>query len=191
MRPKGPSLLSILAVFARIGGLSLGGPPTMIMLFHQILVEGRRWIDERILANALAIGQILPGPIVVDAATHIGYKLRGILGAVASTAGLLLPPFLIVLLISPLYFGLSGNPLLEGAFKGIGGAVVGLLVAASLRIGRRTIRGASGLVAALLAFLALVTRKIDPILTLLVLGLAGAVLKKATAKRKGDGRDGS
>ena len=183
-----PSLLQLFAIFARIGGLSLGGPPTMLTLIHQILVEKKRWIDEKVLASALAIGQILPGPIVVDAATHIGYKLRGILGAVASTAGLLLPPFLIVLALSPFYFGLSGNPLVRGAFKGIGGAVVGLLVAASLRIGKRTVKGPLGWAAATLAFVALATRRVDPIVTLLALGLLGALLGKFGRGRGGDAR---
>lgn len=186
---KEPPLWRIFAIFARIGGLSLGGPPTMLMLFHQILVEGKRWIDEKILANAIAIGQILPGPIVVDAATHIGYKLRGLLGAVASTAGLILPPFLIVLLISPFYFGFFESPLLQGVFKGIGGAVVGLLVAASLRIGKGTVKSPLGFAAAFLAFFALATRKLDPVVTMLSLGLLGALLAKFRGRggKKDDG----
>jgi chromate transporter len=126
--------------------------------------------------EAVMVGQIMPGPIAVDAITHIGYKLRGWPGAIVSWFAFILPSFLLMLVLTLVYMRYGGVPQFVGLFKGLGAGVVAVIAAAAWRMGRphlKDVRTGGLMLAALLALLLL---KANVVLLVLLAGLAGMAL---------------
>ncbi len=140
------------ATMLRVGATGFGGPMALISLLQQHLVERRKAVSGDEFSEGVAIGQILPGPIAVDAAIHVGYRLYGWLGAVAGAVGLVLPPFLIMLVLTPLYFHYGRVPEAQGFFAGVRPAVAAAIAAAALRLGRRGLKDRRGYAIAAIVF---------------------------------------
>ncbi|NCO35542.1 MAG: hypothetical protein AUJ92_21340 [Armatimonadetes bacterium CG2_30_59_28] len=172
-------------VFLRIGSTGFGGMAALLAMVHEQVVERRKWISDEEFAEATAIGQVLPGPIVVDAVTHIGYRLRRWTGAVVSASALILPAFLLMLALTPLYLHFGDVPRMQGVFLGIGAVVPALIAAAGWRIGRSTCTSARSIVIMVAAFVLLAFYRVDPILIVLASGLAGLVLRRGAAEESG------
>ena len=124
----------------------------LISMLQQHLVERRKAVSNDEFSEGVAIGQILPGPIAVDAAIHVGYRLHNWLGAAAGAVGLLLPSFLIMLVLTPLYFRCGRLPEAQGFFAGVRPAVAAAVTAATVRLGKRGIRDRRGYLIAVIAF---------------------------------------
>jgi len=146
------SLGGFFAVMMRVGATGFGGPMALISMLQQHLVERRKAVSAEEFSEGVAIGQVLPGPIAVDAAIHVGYRLHGWLGATAGACGLILPPFLIMLVLTPLYFHYGRVPQAQGFFAGVRPAVVAAIVAATVRLGKRGIKNRRGTFIAVLVF---------------------------------------
>jgi chromate transporter len=169
-------LLDLALVFLKVGATGFGGAMPMLALIHSEVVEKRRWVRQQDFDEAVMLGQILPGPVAVDAVTHIGHLLRGWPGAVVSIVAFILPSFLLMILLTALYLSYGSVPQMAGALKGLGTAVVALIVAAGYRLGRPALndwRAALLLVAAMLALLIL---QANVVLIVALAGLAGLAL---------------
>ena len=152
--PK-PTFQEALAVWAKIGVLSFGGPAGQIALMHRVLVEERRWIPENRFLHALNFCMLLPGPEAMQLATYVGWRLHGTLGGL--TAGLLfvLPGAIVVLGLSIAYAYFGQVPIVEAAFVGIKAAVLVIVIEALIRVARRALRGPYDVAIASSAFVAL------------------------------------
>jgi chromate transporter len=142
-------------VWLRIGLLGFGGPAGQIALMHRILVEERRWIDDARFMHALNYCMLLPGPEAQQLACYVGWLLHRSWGGVVAGALFVAPGFLVVLAFSLLYVGLHDSPWVAALFYGLKPAVIALVLAALLRIGRRALHGWLPLVVAGLAFIAI------------------------------------
>ncbi len=115
-RPK-VSLREIARAFGKIGAIGFGGGVGMLALIRQEVVEKRRWVDDKQLGVAVAMGQMLPGPFVSNYAEYIGYELRGGRGMVTAHVALMLPCLVLMLVLSLLYFRYGSMPVVaEGLF---------------------------------------------------------------------------
>jgi chromate transporter len=150
-----PSFREALAVWARIGVLSFGGPAGQIALMHRMLVDERSWISEERFLHALNFCMLLPGPEAMQLATYVGWRLHGTLGGL--TAGLLffLPGALVVLALSIAYAFYGQVPFVEAAFVGIKAAVLVIVIEALLRVAKRALRGPAHWLIAGAAFVAI------------------------------------
>ena len=145
--------LSRLALrFLRIGATGFGGPMALIALMQERLVEKDKAISPEEFSEGVAIGQILPGPIAVDCATHIGYRLHGFVGAIVTTGSLIAPPFFAMLILTPFYLTYGAVPEAAGFFLGVRAAVVAVIVAACVRMGRKGLQGVGPWLLAIGAF---------------------------------------
>ncbi|HET8538493.1 MAG TPA: chromate transporter [Anaeromyxobacter sp.] len=174
--PPGPELSSIFLCFLKLGSFAFGGVFAMLSFFDRELVQRRRWITADELAECVVIGQMTPGPPIVNTGVLVGHRLRGVPGAVAATVGQVLPGFVVVLIVGVLYAELRSAPLVQGALKGVGAAVVGLLGSVVFSIGRRVVDGARTGLLAVAAFALLAFARANPVLLLLGAGLAGWLL---------------
>jgi chromate transporter len=167
-----PVFLHILA----IGALTFGGGYAMISALQQDLVARHGWLSPAEFSNGVAAGQVTPGPLMLMVA-FLGYKLAGIWGALAATVALFAPSFLAVLLLGRSLDRLVLSPRLAAALKGVNAAVAGLLAAAALDMGRRSLTDPVlwALAAVSLAALGL-SRRQDPTWIILGAGVAGALL---------------
>lgn len=127
---------SIFWVFLVAGGISFGGG--VVAYLHEYLVRRRSWVNDEEFLTALAIGQTLPGLNSVNISVLVGDKLRGVPGATAAAAGVLLPGILAVLAAGLALQGSYEIPVVRQFLLGVAAAAVGLLTAVMLQLGRTT-----------------------------------------------------
>lgn len=120
-------LSELFLTFAKIGLFTFGGGYAMIALIENICVERKRWITHDEMMNVTVIAESTPGPIAINCATYVGYRQKGLLGAVAATVGMVLPSFCIIFLISRFLDNFLEIAWVAHAFRGIKLAV-GILI---------------------------------------------------------------
>ena len=120
-------LSDLFLTFAKIGLFTFGGGYAMIALIERSCVEGKRWISHDEMMDITVIAESTPGPIAINCATYVGYKQKGLAGAVAATVGIVLPSFCIIFLISSFLDNFFEIAWVAHAFMGIKIAV-GILI---------------------------------------------------------------
>lgn len=119
MGKKIPILWQLLLHFMKIGLFTFGGGYAMIGLISDTCVNRKHWIDDEEMMNLTVIAESTPGPIAINCATYIGYKMAGFAGAVAATVGIVLPSFCVIYVISSFLDGFLEYTLVAKAFQGI------------------------------------------------------------------------
>ena len=122
--------------FLKIGAFSFGGGYAMIPLIEREVIERHKWINRADFLDMMILAQSSPGPIALNTAVFVGYKSRGVGGALSAVAGIVLPSFVMILLIALLFADIRHNPWIEAAFKGMRPAVVALIVAPILSLSK-------------------------------------------------------
>lgn len=115
--------------FFKIGAFTIGGGYAMIPLMEKELVTRRQWIDKESFLDVLSLSQAMPGIFAVNMATNLGFRLRGVVGAMVSVVGNVLMPILIILSWAAFFFYFRENAVVEACFKGIRPAVAALIAA--------------------------------------------------------------
>ncbi len=121
-------------LFVAFTVLALQGFGGVLPIAQRELVEKRRWLTPVQFLETLSIGQVLPGPNIVNVALIIGDRFFGWRGALASLAGLLLAPLAIVMTMAALYAHFAGQPQVAGAVRGMGAVAAGLILAMALKV---------------------------------------------------------
>ena len=159
-------LSDIFLAFVKIGLIGFGGGMAIVALVERVCVKEKRWVSSEEFLHGVAFGQIL-GPFSLNVSTFTGYHLRGIAGGMAASIGFILPSFLLVSLLSWLYFTYHTLPELQAALKGTNPVVIGLIVVVAIDMGRKQIRNPVAAIMALAAFAAAVFLKLNAALILL------------------------
>ena len=126
----------LFASYLKIGFFGFGGGYAMLPLIEQELIAKRGWIEHKEFLDLLTLAQSVPGPIAVNTAVFVGYKVRGLRGAAAALLGTVTPSFVIILVIAIFFAGIRHNPLVDAAFKGMRPAVVALIIGPVLSLSR-------------------------------------------------------
>jgi chromate transporter len=129
-------LLEIFLEFLKIGLFLFGGGYGGLALLHKELVELRGWISDKEFVDILGIAESTPGPVAVNSATYVGYKLGGLPGSIVATVGVVLPPYVVILLIAAFLRPYMTTDIARVVFRGINAAVVALILYALLSVGR-------------------------------------------------------
>ncbi len=185
------SYLILFASFFRIGLFGFGGGIAMLPLIYQSVQQFGFMAPEE-FSDLLALSQVTPGPIAVNAATYVGFHFAGVPGAVCATIGVVLPAFIIMMIVSGVLDRFKANPLIRGAFEGIRPVTVGMIAAAVIFVAEgvlvkgevispRLFEGAgyydfAAIGIALAAGLMMGLLKMKPIGVMLIMAGAGALL---------------
>lgn len=113
--------------FMKIGGFTIGGGMAMVPVMESEIVIKNHWLTKEEFLDILAVSQATPGLLAVDMASHIGYKISGLKGAISASLGTILPSLVIILLIAFFFTAFKENHWVEAIFKGIRPAVVALI----------------------------------------------------------------
>lgn len=169
--------LKLFLVFAKIGVFGFGGGMAMLPMIYQGAKSfGLMSADE--FSNLVAISQVTPGPIAVNAATYVGYNCAGYTGAAAATFGVALPSFILVTLACYFISKFKDNQLMDGAFAGIRPVTAGLIGSAVIFMGQSAFAEVS-IVPCLITLGTIVLAgkfKVSPIIIVIVSGVIGALL---------------
>lgn len=172
-------LLELYFAFFRIGGLTFGGGLTMLPMLKAELVEKKHWVEEEDLLDYYAVGQCTPGIIAVNVSTFVGYKKRGILGAIFSTLGMVSPSLIIVSVIAMFLDQFMSNQAVAHALNGIKVVVCALLINTVYTMGKKTLKNITAWIVCLIAFILAMFTPVPTVLIVVLAGLFGIILFKA------------
>lgn len=176
-------LCRLFITFLKLGLFTIGGGMAMIPLLQDEVVNRKKWLSEDEMIDCLTINQGLPGVIAVNMATYIGYAKRGIIGAIVSTVGVIMPSFVTIILIVEGLSQVATNPYVNGAIAGIKAVATGLILLAAYQVGRQTIKGYIELTAAIGTFVAIGIFGVNPIYAIVLGCLGGVFIKKLTGEK--------
>ncbi len=184
-------LLELFLSFLQIGALSFGGGYAAMPLIEAQIVTAHGWLTMTEFADLVTIAEMTPGPIAVNAATFVGIRVGGIPGALAATAGCILPACILVTLIARLYLKYRKLSVLQGILGTLRPAVVALIASAGLTIlmnslwgGRTVVLSETNVVtAAIFALCLLLLRrtKLSPIAVMLLAGVINLAVSRIPA----------
>jgi chromate transporter len=163
----------------RIGCLSFGGAAGQIAMMHRLLVEEKRWIDERDFLDGLNFCTLLPGPEAQQLATFLGWRLHGASGGLVSGVLFVLPGAALILALAQAYVLGAGIPVVAGLLLGIKAAVIAIILEAVIRLARRALARNSLRLLALAAFVAMSFTTLPFPLMIVLAGVAGIALAGA------------
>ena len=127
-------LITLLLTFLKVGALTFGGGYAMIPIIQEEVTKKKKWISEMEILDIIAISESTPGPIAVNTATYVGYKVSGVIGSIIATFGLAIPSFVIIFVISYFYKDFMQWTVIQAAFKGLKVGVILLLFNAVLKL---------------------------------------------------------
>ncbi len=172
------SLSYIFFTFLKLGATAFGGYMSLVAIVQKQLVEVDKKLKEEDLLDGISLTSVLPGPVAVNTIAYVGYQLRGVPGAIAAFAGIILPSFFLVIFLSWLYFSYGNIPAVKNVFSGITPAITALIVTVAIGMTRKTIKLPAQWTICLLAalLLILVGGFAVTFLLIIVSGIAGAFL---------------
>ncbi|MFH0800807.1 MAG: chromate transporter [bacterium] len=170
-------MLNLFLVFLKLGTCVFGGGYAAIPLMKSEIVDHLGWLTNDAFLNAIAVGQVTPGPVAISA-TFIGYRVGGLGGALAATAGMFLPSFLIMLLLSAFYCRYCREQDLKSFSRVVLPVVIGLLLAVLLDLGVPAFPSLTAWAIGGAAFLLTLWGKVDYSLTVILSGFAGFMMLK-------------
>ena len=176
-------LLDLFLTFARVGGLTFGGGYAMLPMLQKEVVEKRHWATEEEIMDYYALGQCTPGIIAINVATFIGYKNRGVLGAIFSTAGMVFPSLIIITIIAAFLQNFAELPLVKNAFAGIRVVVCVLILNAVIKLGKSAVRDWPTVIVFLATFVLAAIVKVSPVILVPAAAIVGVLVKNLGVKR--------
>ena len=187
------SLWKLFATFFKIGAFTFGGGYAMISIIENECVSEKKWLTHDEMMDITVVAESTPGPIAINAATYIGYKQLGFLGALACTVAICIPSVVIIFAISLFFDAFLSLKLVEYAFRGIQVCVVYLIFRAGLKMlkqMKKTPLSVTIVVTVVLCMIAfsLLAVKFSTILYILICGCIGLVIyliKQAKHKKEG------
>ena len=170
-------LLDLFLTFARIGGLTFGGGYAMRPLLQKEVVEVKHWSTEEELMDYYAIGQCTPGIIALNTATFIGYKNKGILGAIVASLGVVFPSLVIITIISAFISNFAELTIVQDAFAGIKVCVCVLIFNAVVKLFKSSVIDIYTLFIFILILGLTIFTDLSPIIFVLIAAILGITLK--------------
>ena len=128
------NLLLLFALFMKIGLFTFGGGYAMISLIRREFIEKRKWVTAPEFTDMIAISESTPGPLAINSATYVGYKIGGFWGALCATVGVVIPSFVIIYIISLFLERFLALKAVAAAFRGIQVAVAFLILSAGIKM---------------------------------------------------------
>lgn len=162
-------------IFFKIGAFTFGGGYAMIPLIRNEVVTKKKWLDDTEFMDMLAIAQSMPGPIALNTSLFVGNKKLGFKGSLFSGLGIILPSFIVILFIALFFVHFKDNEIVIKVFKGIRPAVVALIAAPLMILGKSAGIRLNNVWIPLVSALGIWLLHISPILMIIV-ALAGGIL---------------
>lgn len=169
-------IVTLFTTFFLIGLFTFGGGYAMIPLIQKEVVTIHHWITMTEFIDVVGIAEITPGPIAINSATFIGFKMAGILGSASATLGVVLPSLIVIVLVASVFLKVEDNVYVKAAFSGMRPAVAALIASAAVNILPNSITDLPTAVIAVISFLLMRFTKVSPILLLLASGIVGMLI---------------
>lgn len=170
-------LANLFMVFFRIGAFTFGGGYAMLPMLQREVVEKYHWATEDELMDYYAIGQCTPGIIAINTATFVGYKNRGVIGAIVATLGMVAPSIIIITLIAAFLKNFADLAVVKHAFNGIRACVCVLIFNAVTKLAKKSVVDKVCLGICIAVLLLSLFTPLSPALIVVLAGAAGVLFK--------------
>ncbi|MBZ9688840.1 chromate transporter [Clostridium estertheticum] len=167
------NLIQIFLSFLKIGAFSFGGGYAMLPLIQREIVNSHNWITYKEFIDIIGISQMTPGPIAINSATFVGFKVSGILGSIAATLGVVSFSFLLVSIANHYIVKFKESYIMKAALAGMRPALIGLIVSVFLSLGKESYKDIKSVIIGFIILGLLLTNKIHPILIIIISGVLG------------------
>ena len=175
--------LSLFLTFLKIGAFTFGGGYAMLPALQREVVEKRRWATEEEVMDWYAIGQCTPGVIAVNTSTFIGYRLRGVPGAIVATAGMVFPSLVIITIIAAFIQQFAHLAVVQHAFAGIRVAVCALVLQSVWKMAKKGVVDLPTGVILVVTFAAVAFFGVSPVLMVVIATAAGILINVVRGRR--------
>ena len=177
-------MLDLFLTFAKVGVMTFGGGMAMLPILQREVVEAKHWATEEELVDYYAIGQCLPGIIMVNTMIFIGQKRRGTLGGIVAALGTVCPALIIITIIAAVLSGFAEAPVVKSAFAGIRVCVCVLIFNAVMKLWKSSVIDWKCFVVFLLVALGSLFTDITPVLFVVVSAVVGIAISCLGVKNK-------
>ena len=170
------TLARLFLAFLKVGVFGYGGGPAMIPLVQEEVVDVHAWLTPAEFTDALAMGNSLPGPIIVKMSVFIGYKVSGVAGAAAALTGVTLPGIVGMMILGLLFIKYQKHPKVQSLMRGIRPVVIAMLAGVTYRLFSSSVPNWKTAIVLGVSFLGIVYFNIHPLVFIVVGGIAGLLL---------------
>jgi chromate transporter len=168
-------IIKVFLVFLKIGAFSFGGGYAMLPLIEREIVTNHHWIDLNLFKDIIGISQMTPGPIAINSATFVGFKVGGILGSAAGTIGVITMSFILVSIANHFLIKFKESKIMKAALVGMRPALIGLIFSVFIKLGKDAYIDVKSIVIGLIIGGLLFTKKFHPILIIVFSAVLGLV----------------
>jgi chromate transporter len=169
-------IFRLFLTFFKIGAFSFGGGYAMLTMIQEEVVQINQWLELDEFVDIVAVAEMTPGPIAINCATFLGYKVGGFWGAVLGTFGVILPSFIVVMILSTVFLKFQKSKYVQNAFKGIRPASIGLIAVAAYTFRAKAVVDVKTLIIAVLVFVLSYFKKVNPMYLILISGALGILM---------------
>ena len=184
---KKTSLWSLFMTFAKVGVMTFGGGYAMLPILEREVVTNHGWSTSEQMLDYYAIGQCTPGVIAVNVSTFVGYKTRGIMGAIVATLGIVFPSLVIITALASVLKMFQDNVYVSKAFAGIRVAVCALMASAVIKLAKKAVSGVSTAIIAVASLLLEIFLGVSPIIIVASVVVFGIIMYFAFVRKKNEG----
>lgn len=175
--------MEIFAVFFKIGLFTIGGGYAMLPIIQKEVVETKGWMDDEEFLDAISLTNSLPGPLAINAANFVGYRVCKVKGALAAVLGAASPSVIIILAVAVIFSNLTEYPMVQYIFDGIRPAVVALILYAVIKLAKSAkIKEYFNWLIALAALAAIAVLGLHPIVVVIAAALYGLFIRGTVVK---------
>lgn len=168
-------IIEIFLSMIKIGAFTFGGGYAMIPLIEKEVVSNKKWLNKEEFMDILVVSQSLPGAMAINTSIFLGYRIAGLLGAIAAMVAVILPSFVIIVLIAAFFMQFRNNYYVNAAFKGITAAVPMLVLVGALSLSKSVPKNVRSLITIVISLIALIIFNISPALVIIISGIYGAI----------------
>lgn len=161
--------------FLKIGTFSFGGGYAMLPFIEREIVTTNNWLSMPEFMDIIGISQMTPGPVAINSATFVGYKMQGVFGSMAATLGVITTSFILVSIISKAQAKFENAVVVKAALLGMRPVLIALILSAFLKLAKESYLDLKSVVITVIIGGLLITKKIHPILVIVIAGILGVI----------------
>lgn len=168
-------LIQLFFTFLKIGTFSFGGGYAMIPFIQREIIENHQWINNNVFMDIIGISQMTPGPVAINSATFVGYKVSGVLGSIAATLGVVTMSFILVSIASKAMEKFKESKVLKGALLGMRPVLIALIIQAFFDLAKDAYVDIKSVIITLIIGGLLISKRVHPIIGIVISGILGII----------------
>lgn len=168
-------LIKLFWAFLKIGTFSFGGGYAMLPFIQKEVVESNGWISMSEFTDIIGISQMTPGPVAINSATFVGYKIDGVLGSIFATLGVVTTSFILVTIISKILNKFKESEVIKGVLLGMRPVLIALIIYAFIDLAKEAYIDLKSIIITLIIGVILLSKKVHPILVIVIAAVLGLI----------------